>query len=121
GSLRPADGVLPDQGGDYVPRELAGLRKLQAYVDSFVPVRCVDRAGNPIFDAKGNERMEKRVINTKELLGCKNIAEVKICLGTVRDYYPRPLTWVFICCLYFAIFLSSFPPSINLSLFVSCR
>ncbi|MCI58529.1 hypothetical protein A2U01_0079784, partial [Trifolium medium] len=29
----------------------------------------VDRAGNPILDAKGNERVEKRVINTKELLG----------------------------------------------------
>ncbi|MCI77550.1 hypothetical protein A2U01_0098820, partial [Trifolium medium] len=51
------------------PGELAGLEKLQAYVDSFVPARCVDRAGNPIFDAKGNERVEKRVINTKELLG----------------------------------------------------
>ncbi|MCI94192.1 hypothetical protein A2U01_0115490, partial [Trifolium medium] len=49
--------------------ELAGLEKLQAYVNSFVPARCVDREGNPIFDAKGNERVEKRVINTKELLG----------------------------------------------------
>ncbi|MCI85256.1 hypothetical protein A2U01_0106535, partial [Trifolium medium] len=56
------------------PEELAGLRKLQAYVDCFVPACCVDRAGNHIFDAKGNERVEKRVINTKELLGCKNIA-----------------------------------------------
>ncbi|MCI51841.1 hypothetical protein A2U01_0073085, partial [Trifolium medium] len=26
------------------PGELAGLGKLQAYVDSFVPARCVDRA-----------------------------------------------------------------------------
>ncbi|MCI39888.1 hypothetical protein A2U01_0061120, partial [Trifolium medium] len=51
------------------PGELAGLENLQAYVDSFVPACCVDRAGNPIFDAKGNERVEKRVINTKELLG----------------------------------------------------
>ncbi|MCI29236.1 hypothetical protein A2U01_0050445, partial [Trifolium medium] len=49
--------------------ELAGLEKLQAYVNSFVPARCVNRAGNPVFDTKGNERMEKRVINTKELLG----------------------------------------------------
>ncbi|MCI45223.1 hypothetical protein A2U01_0066462, partial [Trifolium medium] len=57
------------------PEELAGLGKLQRYVDSFVPTRCVDRAGNPIFDAKGNERVEKRVINTKELLGCKSAGE----------------------------------------------
>ncbi|MCI55990.1 hypothetical protein A2U01_0077241, partial [Trifolium medium] len=67
------------------PGELVGLRKFRAYVDSFVPARCVDRAGNPIFDTKGNKRVEKRVINTKELLGCKSIAEVKICLGTDRD------------------------------------
>ncbi|MCI48600.1 hypothetical protein A2U01_0069843, partial [Trifolium medium] len=32
------------------PEEMAGLGKLQAYVDGFVPARCVDRAGNPIFD-----------------------------------------------------------------------
>ncbi|MCI92532.1 hypothetical protein A2U01_0113828, partial [Trifolium medium] len=49
--------------------EVAGLEKLQGYVNSFVPAHCVDRAGNPIFDAKGNERVEKWVINTKELLG----------------------------------------------------
>ncbi|MCI30107.1 hypothetical protein A2U01_0051316, partial [Trifolium medium] len=73
------------------PRELAGLRKLQAYVDSFVPARCVDRAGNPIFDAKGNKRVEKRVINTKELLGCKSIAEVKICLDNMSGFAERML------------------------------
>ncbi|MCI56905.1 hypothetical protein A2U01_0078156, partial [Trifolium medium] len=50
------------------PEELAGLEKLQAFVDGFVPARCVNRAGNPILDAKGNERVEKRLINTKELL-----------------------------------------------------
>ncbi|MCI71420.1 hypothetical protein A2U01_0092683, partial [Trifolium medium] len=50
------------------PGELAGLGKLQAYVDGFVPARCVNWAGDPIFDAKGNERVKKRVINTKELL-----------------------------------------------------
>ncbi|MCI67831.1 hypothetical protein A2U01_0089090, partial [Trifolium medium] len=44
--------------------ELAGLEKLQAYVNGFVPARCVNRVGDPIFDAKGNERVEKRVINT---------------------------------------------------------
>ncbi|MCI67427.1 hypothetical protein A2U01_0088686, partial [Trifolium medium] len=47
------------------PRELAGLEKLQTYVDGFVPARCVNRAGNPVLDAKGNERVEKRLINTK--------------------------------------------------------
>ncbi|MCI79238.1 hypothetical protein A2U01_0100509, partial [Trifolium medium] len=67
------------------PGELAGLEKLQAYVNSFVPARCVNRAGNSVLDAKGSERLEKRLINTKELLGCKSIVEVKICLGTVRD------------------------------------
>ncbi|MCI61812.1 hypothetical protein A2U01_0083069 [Trifolium medium] len=67
------------------PEELVGLEKLQTYVDGFVPARCVNRAGNPILDAKGNERVEKRLINTKELLGCKSIAEVKVCLGTNRD------------------------------------
>ncbi|MCI53293.1 hypothetical protein A2U01_0074539, partial [Trifolium medium] len=34
--------------------ELAGLEKLQAYVNSFIPARCVNRVGNPVFDAKGN-------------------------------------------------------------------
>ncbi|MCI36144.1 hypothetical protein A2U01_0057366 [Trifolium medium] len=42
--------------------ELAGLEKLQDYVNSFVPARCVNRAGDPILDAKGNERAEKRLI-----------------------------------------------------------
>ncbi|MCI55540.1 hypothetical protein A2U01_0076791, partial [Trifolium medium] len=67
------------------PEELASLGKLQAYVDGFVPARYVDRAGDPILDAKGNERVEKQVINTKELLSCRSIAEVKICLGTDRE------------------------------------
>ncbi|MCI54236.1 hypothetical protein A2U01_0075485, partial [Trifolium medium] len=49
--------------------ELAGLEKLQAYVNSFVPARCVNRAGGSVLDAKGNERVERRLINTKELLG----------------------------------------------------
>ncbi|MCI85318.1 hypothetical protein A2U01_0106597, partial [Trifolium medium] len=49
--------------------DLSGLEKLQAYVNGFVPARCVNRAGNPVLDAKGNERMEKRLINTKELFG----------------------------------------------------
>ncbi|MCI59482.1 hypothetical protein A2U01_0080737, partial [Trifolium medium] len=67
------------------PGELASLEKLQAFVDGFVPARCVNLVGDPVLDAKGNERMEKRLINTKELLGCKSVAEVKICLGTDRD------------------------------------
>ncbi|MCI87203.1 hypothetical protein A2U01_0108484, partial [Trifolium medium] len=49
--------------------ELGGLEKLQAYVNGFAPARCVNRAGEPVVDAKGIERMEKRLINTKELLG----------------------------------------------------
>ncbi|MCI35613.1 hypothetical protein A2U01_0056834, partial [Trifolium medium] len=35
--------------------ELAGLEKLQAYVNGFVPARWVNRAGDPVLDAKGNE------------------------------------------------------------------
>ncbi|MCI48949.1 hypothetical protein A2U01_0070192, partial [Trifolium medium] len=31
--------------------------------------RCVNRAGDPVLDAKGNARVEKRLIITKELLG----------------------------------------------------
>ncbi|MCI76524.1 hypothetical protein A2U01_0097794, partial [Trifolium medium] len=49
--------------------ELAGLEKLQAYVNGFVPAHCVNRAGDLVLDAKGNERLGKRLINTKELLG----------------------------------------------------
>ncbi|MCI78975.1 hypothetical protein A2U01_0100246, partial [Trifolium medium] len=37
--------------------ELAGLEKLRAYVNGFVPARCVNREGDPVFDAKGNERV----------------------------------------------------------------
>ncbi|MCI20843.1 hypothetical protein A2U01_0042006 [Trifolium medium] len=40
--------------------EQAGLEKLQAYVNGFVPAHCVNRAGNPVLGAKGNERVEKR-------------------------------------------------------------
>ncbi|MCI29536.1 hypothetical protein A2U01_0050745, partial [Trifolium medium] len=73
------------------PEELTGLEKLQQYVDGFVPARCVDRAVNPIFDAKGNERVEKRVINTKKLLGCKSAVKVKICLDNMYGFAERML------------------------------
>ncbi|MCI90187.1 hypothetical protein A2U01_0111478, partial [Trifolium medium] len=49
--------------------ELTDLEKLQANVTGYVPARCVNRAGDPVLDAKGNERVEKQLINTKELLG----------------------------------------------------
>ncbi|MCI23207.1 hypothetical protein A2U01_0044385, partial [Trifolium medium] len=70
--------------------ELAGLGKLQAYVNDFAPARCVNRAGDPILDSKGNERVEKRVINTKELLDCKSIAEFGFFLLDVLT-----LVWLF--------------------------
>ncbi|MCI40921.1 hypothetical protein A2U01_0062154, partial [Trifolium medium] len=35
--------------------------------------------------------MEKRVINTKELLSCKSIVEVKICLDNMADFAERML------------------------------
>ncbi|MCI05421.1 hypothetical protein A2U01_0026474, partial [Trifolium medium] len=51
----------------------------------------VEMTRNPILDAKGNERVEKWLINTKELFGCKSTAEVKICLDNMSGFADRVL------------------------------
>ncbi|MCH83851.1 hypothetical protein A2U01_0004677, partial [Trifolium medium] len=69
--------------------DLAGLEKLKPYVKSFKLARWETKARVPVLDANGNERFEKRFINTKDLLVCESVAEAKLCLDNMATFTER--------------------------------
>ncbi|MCI33327.1 hypothetical protein A2U01_0054544, partial [Trifolium medium] len=69
--------------------EAVGFERLYAYVRSFMPALCVTRAGVPITDAAGRQKIESRIVNTKALLECRNRAETKLLLDNMPSLQER--------------------------------
>ncbi|MCH90828.1 hypothetical protein A2U01_0011751 [Trifolium medium] len=65
--------------------DVAGFERLRAYVGSFTPALCVTRAGVPIRDEEGKQKIESRYVNTKTLLECKSRAEAKLLLDNMSS------------------------------------
>ncbi|MCI27560.1 hypothetical protein A2U01_0048759 [Trifolium medium] len=66
--------------------DLADFESLKAFVKKFKHARWETKAGVPVLDENREQKFDRRFINTKEPLDCKNVAEAKLCLVMTVNY-----------------------------------
>lgn len=69
-------------------------------MQSFSPVRKIDRSGKLVIDEDGEPEMEPRHINVKELLECGSMEDTMALLG-IRFILSLFFAWVFRLTLYY--------------------